>query len=377
MKKLQIILLVFCIFSLSCPARTAAGEEGGTEMRGAWIATVGGLDWPDSRDDAIVQQLKLIEQIRGLRELGCNTVFFQVVSNMDALYPSELLPWSAVLTGEEGRDPGYDPLELAVKAAHECGMQIHAWINPLRVSRSDKDPHCSSHISRTHPEWVQRYDHSLYLDPGFPEVPEMLSAIASEIVGSYEVDGLHIDDYFYPDGLAKNAKGWKMDSYRRYGKGMKLDAWRFETINNVVKVLYDATHAARSTAVFGVSPSGRLVNTCRLYADPRMWVNEGTVDYLAPQIYWAIGRDDDAAFEKVLESWQFFSKGVPVYVGLAAYKYAGGITKGPDAPYLSIGEFKKELELCREAWYVKGHIWFRTSDILRDDFKTYILSELY
>ena len=165
--------------------------------------------------------------------------------------------------------------------------------------------------------------------------------------------------------------------YERYGKGKKLDDWRFGTINNVVRTLYDATHETRKDVVFGVSPSGRLANTCRLYADPRMWVSGGYVDYLAPQIYWAIGRGDAAAFEQVLESWRFVSKGVPVYVGLAAYKYAQGYTKGLDAPYLSLGEFKKELDLCRAAWYIKGHIWFRTKDVLQDDFRSYILSELY
>ena len=347
------------------------------EFRGAWLATVAGLDWPDVDEPAIIQQIHLIEQIKGLRELGCNTVIFQVVSNMDALYRSDYLPWSAVLTGTEGQDPYYDPLALAVQAAHDCGMQIHAWINPLRVSRDDVTPHCDMHVSKSHPEWVQTYQNKLFLDAGNPEVVEFLRSIACEIVGRYDVDGLHIDDYFYPDGLQKDGRGWRNDMYERYGKGKKLDDWRFDTINNVVRTLYDATHESRKDVVFGVSPSGRLANTCRLYADPRMWVSGGYVDYLAPQIYWAIGRGDAAAFEQVLESWRFVSKGVPVYVGLAAYKYAQGYTKGLDAPYLSLGEFKKELDLCRSAWYVKGHIWFRTNDVLQDDFRSYILSELY
>ena len=303
------------------------------EFRGAWLATVAGLDWPDADEPAIIQQIHLIEQIKGLRELGCNTVIFQVVSNMDALYRSDYLPWSAVLTGTEGQDPYYDPLALAVQAAHDCGMQIHAWINPLRVSRDDVTPHCDMHVSKSHPEWVQTYQNKLFLDAGNPEVVEFLRSIACEIVGRYDVDGLHIDDYFYPDGLQKDGRGWRNDMYERYGKGKKLDDWRFGTINNVVRTLYE--------------------------------------------IYWAIGRGDAAAFEQVLESWRFVSKGVPVYVGLAAYKYAQGYTKGLDAPYLSLGEFKKELDLCRSAWYVKGHIWFRTNDVLQDDFRSYILSELY
>jgi len=373
------LLLLFCLYALMFPLR--AQDESlqpcKEEFRGAWLATVAGLDWPDSNDPAIIQQFRLIEQIKGLRELGCNTLIFQVVSNMDALYPSRLLPWSAVLTGKEGQDPYFDPLALAVQVAHDCGMQIHAWINPLRVCRDDVTPHHESHVSISHPEWVQNYKHKLYLDPGNPEVVEFLRSIAKEILDNYAVDGLHIDDYFYPDGLQKDGEGWRDDMYKLYGKGKTLDEWRFGTINNVVRVLYDTSHESRPDVVFGVSPSGRLVNTCRLYADPRMWVGDGTVDYLAPQIYWAIGRNDAAAFEQVLDSWSFVSKGVPVYVGLAAYKYAQEINKGLDAPYLSLTEFKRELELCRKAWYVKGHIWFRTLDVLRDDFRSYILSELY
>jgi uncharacterized lipoprotein YddW (UPF0748 family) len=366
------------LFSLPAFGQQEAADVQETEeLRGAWLATVAGLDWPCIDDLSIIQQIRLVEQIRGLRELGCNALFFQVVSNMDALYPSRLLPWSAVLTGTEGRDPGYDPLAIAVRTAHQCGMQVHAWINPLRVCRDDTSPHAMNHVSVEHPEWVQNYKHKLYLDPGNPEVVEFLKQIAGEILSNYDVDGLHIDDYFYPEGLQKDGEGWKNDMYERYGNGQKLEDWRYGTINNVVRALCDATHAAGQHLVFGVSPSGRLVNTCRLYADPRMWVNEGTVDYVAPQIYWAIGRTDAAAFEQVLESWRFIAKGVPVYVGIAAYKYVQGINRGQDAPYVSLAEFKRELDLCRDAWYVKGHIWFRTNDILRDDFRSYILSELY
>lgn len=356
------------------PLRNAAPEE---EVRGAWIATVVGLDWPDSTFVPISQQLKLIEQIRGLADMGCNTVYFQVVSNMDALYPSGILPWSQVLTGEEGQNPGYDPLELAVKAAHECGMKIHAWINPLRVSRDLADKHCPEHVSKKHPQWVQRYGRTLYLDPGIPDAMKYLSDIAAEIMSRYDVDGLHIDDYFYPDGLQKNQRTWKLDSWKKYGKGKKLDDWRYATVNKVVKMLSDITHSQKPGAQFGVSPSGRLVNTLRLYADPRMWVAEGSVDYLVPQIYWAIDRPDKAAFDVVLDSWKDIARGVPVYAGIAAYKHDDAYNKGLDVPFSSLGEFSRQLELCRNASWVKGHVWFRTKYILEDDFKAYILSELY
>lgn len=376
----------FCAMAFVCAAASAQsealpvqsdGHDG--EFRGAWLATVAGLDWPSCDEAPIVQQLHLIEAIKGLSEAGCNTLIFQVISNMDALYPSKYLPWSAVLTGEEGKQPWYNPLDLAIKVAHECGMQIHAWINPLRVCRSDDQPHAPGHVTNTHPEWVQNYHHKLFLDPGNPEVVEFLGKIADEIVSGYDVDGLHIDDYFYPDGLQSDEgqTEWNDSLYVKYGNGLSLHEWRYANINNVVRELFEATHRAKPNVVFGVSPAGRLSNTRHLYADPERWVNEGTVDYLAPQIYWAIGRGDAAAFETVLDSWRFVAKGVPVYVGIAAYKHNDAYYRGKDLPYMSMSEFKRELEMCRETWYVKGHIWFRTKNILEDEFKAYILSELY
>ena len=372
-------ILALLLPFLPAYAQQGNGHDAEREFRGVWIATVAGLDWPDVDQPPIVQQVQLLETMKAMREAGCNTVIFQAVSNMDAVYPSELLPWSAVLTGTEGVDPGYDPLDIAVKAAHECGMQIHAWINPLRVARRDDQPHDSLHVSISHPDWVQNYRHKLYLDPGNPEVIDFLAMIAEEIVGKYDVDGLHIDDYFYPPGLADDGSGreWKETFYNGPDDKASLDEWRFGNIDKVVAALYESTHETRPGAVFGVSPSGRLVNTRHLYADPARWAKAGTVDYLAPQIYWATGRTDEAEFGKVLDSWKYISRGIPVYVGIAAYKHDDAYYRGQDMPYMHLSEFGKEIDLCRAAKYVDGHIWFRAEHVAREEIKAYILSEIY
>jgi len=378
--KTRFLTIFFVLLSCFCvKAQQEPVQENNDEFRGVWLATVAGLDWPDCNQPSIVQEVQLLELIKAMREVGCNTVIFQVVSNMDALYPSGILPWSCVLNGTEGVDPGYDPLDIAVKAAHECGMKIHAWINPLRVCRSDDQQHDSLHVSVSHPDWVKNYEHKLYLDPGNPEVLDYLASIAQEIVANYDIDGLHIDDYFYPYGLSRNteSKEWVENFYTGPEDRKLLDEWRFSNIDKVVEILHKTTHATKPEVVFGVSPSGRLVNTRALYADPARWAKAGTVDYFAPQIYWSTGRDDEAEFGKVLSSWKDISKGIPTYIGIAAYKHGEEYYRGKDVPYMNLSEFKKEIDMCRSTEYVQGHIWFRARHIAAEELKAYILSELY
>ena len=353
------------------------------EQRGAWLATVVGLDWPRGETMHFAQRADLISTIRDLASVGVNTLYFQVVSEMDAMYSSELLPWSRFLTGEEGMSPYFDPLSIAVRTAHDCGMSIHAWINPLRVSRTDTTARCREQVKYAHPEWVHDYRGKEYLDPGNPEVVQFLSDIAREILTKYDVDGLHIDDYFYPDDLQADVpfpKGFNDSTlYAAYGKGKSLEEWRFGNIDRVVATLHEVTHEVRPGAVFGVSPQGRIVNTCRLYADPRRWVARGSVDYLLPQLYWSIGRGDFAAFGTVLKEWKDVAAGVPLYIGLAAYKHDRSFYRyKKDSGFRNVEEFGRQVDMVRKCGYASGHVWFRTRDILeRKDLRDYMVSEIY
>ena len=163
------------------------------EFRGAWLATVSGTDWPKTKLNASVQKAELTKDLEGIADAGCNVVFFQVCSNMDALWPSKLLPWSSVLTGTEGIDPGYDPTAFAVEKAHQLGLEIHAWINPYRIGATAK-AHASLSPVKAHPELVKEYAGSHYLDPALPGTHAFLAEIATELMTKYPFDGLHIDD---------------------------------------------------------------------------------------------------------------------------------------------------------------------------------------
>lgn len=345
------------------------------EYRAAWIATVEGIDWPEISDDAQTQEAELVKLIRDLAKIGCNAVFFQVMSNQDAMYRSNILPWSCYLNGIEGYNPGFDPLQVAVRTARECGMQIHAWINPLRAGSAEKLHDASSVVVR-HPEWIQTYKGKLYLDPGFPEVREYLASIASELMSGYDIDGIHIDDYFYPSGLQdKDPDKWDDSAlYKEYGGSKTLEQWRYSNINECVRALHNATHKVRPEALFGVSPAGRLPVTSRLYADPRQWVELGIIDYLAPQIYWTIERADFAAFDTVLRDWEPLMKDVPMLIGLAAYRY-GPKAKGIDKAFGNISQFNRQLELCRASRQTKGHIWFAAHHVLNNDFIRFFRKE--
>lgn len=339
------------------------------EFRGVWLATVAGIDWPSATDNAATQQRKLVEMIRAIRATGCNAVFFQVVSNMDALYPSDILPWSKVLTGKQGTDPGYDPLELAIRTCREEGLQIHAWLNPLRCG-SAKTEFSPEHIVLSRPGLVRSYKNSYYLNPALPEARAFLGSIATEIMTRYDLDGVHIDDYFYPDGFKEDNADWDdSDDFAAYGNGMDLEEWRYANINACIKTLYDVTHATRPEAVFGVSPQGRLVNTLRLYADPRCWVAEKTIDYLVPQIYWQHGHAI-ADFKTVLDSWEEIVGDVPMLTGMPAYRRG-------QTGFESMGEYTREIIDCRKASWVDGVVWFSTKSILTDEFSSFLSSGAY
>ena len=384
MKRLLTILLSLCLVSSFASAQADALII--EEQRGVWLATVGGLDWPRGKSSHFVQRSNLISYIKKLAEMGCNTLYFQVVSEMDAMYASDILPWSRQLTGEEGMSPYFDPLSIAVRVAHDNGMAVHAWINPLRVSLSDSTARAHTQVKHAHPEWVHDYRGREYLDPGNPEVVQFLSDITREILTRYDVDGIHIDDYFYPDGLKEDKRGWSEpgawnDStlFATYGAGKSLEEWRFSNIDAVVATLHRTTHEVRPQAVFGVSPQGRVKNTCRLYADPRRWVEQGSVDYLLPQLYWSIGRGDFAAFPKVLKEWKSVMKGLPLYIGIAAYKHDPLFwSRRVDSGFRNVEEFGRQIEMVRTCPFASGHVWFRAQDLLeREDLHDYIIEEIY
>jgi len=294
------------------------------EFRGTWVATVGNIDWPSKPGLPVGQQkAELLVILDRAAALNLNAVILQVRPACDALYASSLEPWSPYLTGVMGKapEPFYDPLAFAVTEAHKRGLELHAWINPYRAAVSKaKFPISPNHISRANPGIVRSYGSFLWLDPGEPAARDYSLRVVLDIVKRYDIDGLHIDDYFYPY-RELDANKREMDfpddaSWLRYGAGggLSRDDWRRENVNSFVRRLYESIKAAKPWVKFGVSPFGiwqpgfpaqvRGFNAyATLYCDSRKWLMNGWLDYFVPQLYWAI-QPPEQSFPALFKWWQ-------------------------------------------------------------------------
>jgi uncharacterized lipoprotein YddW (UPF0748 family) len=273
------------------------------EFRGVWIATVDNIDWPSKPGLSTKQQQReLRELLDRAAALGLNAVIFQVRPSADALYVSKLEPWSTFLTGRQGRAPrpAYDPLAFAVKEAHARGLELHAWFNPYRARHpADKSPAAASHISRARPSLVRRYGSYLWMDPGSPAVRQQTLRVVLDVVRRYDVDGVHIDDYFYPypEGSVDFPDETSFRRYREAGGALSKADWRRANVDSLVLALYTGIKDIKPWVKFGISPFGiwrpgyptsvRGFDAYeRLFADARKWMNEGWADYFTPQLYW-------------------------------------------------------------------------------------------
>jgi uncharacterized lipoprotein YddW (UPF0748 family) len=286
------------------------------EFRGVWIATVANVDWPSKPGLPTEQQkAELIAILDRAVELKLNAVIFQVRPAADALYKSKYEPWSEYLTGEMGKapEPNYDPLAFAVEEAHKRGLELHAWFNPFRAYHAQAKSEISAkHISKAHPEWVKQYGKYLWLDPGEKAVQDYTLAVIMDVVRRYDIDGVHIDDYFYPysqrDEQRKVIAFPDEPSWQKYlqsGGTLSRNDWRRENINTLIQRLYQAIKTQKSWVKFGISPFGiwkpgypsqtttsdgyaPLNAYNQLSADSRKWLMNGWLDYLSPQLYWKI-----------------------------------------------------------------------------------------
>lgn len=281
------------------------------EFRAVWVSTIYNLDYPSTTGLSVAQlKSEATEILDNCKAMGMTAVILQVRPNGDALYKSSIYPWSQYLTGKQGVAPsgGFDPLEYWVKEAHKRGLELHAWINPYRVTRSgasDYNNLASTNPAVKHPEWVVKYsDGNYYLDPGIPEVRQLVADGVTEIVKNYDVDGIHMDDYFYPTQDASfDADAYA--AYRAEGGTMSPENWRRENLSDLVSRLYRMTKRQNPHALFGISPAG-VLNTvyAKQYADVYRWCAEpGFVDYILPQIYFGF-EHATAAFDKLCNQWQ-------------------------------------------------------------------------
>ncbi|GAB1472805.1 glycoside hydrolase family 10 protein [Bacteroidota bacterium] len=339
------------------------------ELRAAWLTTAYKLDWPATATGADNQRNLLISLINNLKNLNINVIYFQVMTSCEAFYPSQIFPWSAYITGTQGQNPGYDPLAVAIEAAHSRGMELHAWINPLRVG-SVSTNNVPTHPAVLYPNRYSVYNNVRYWNAGLPEVRTFLQNAVKELINNYDIDGVHFDDYFYPDGLKSTPGTWDdAAAYAQYGAGKSLNEWREYNIDMMVKAVSEAIKQTKPKVLFGISPSGQYANTMALYANPLTWMQNKWVDYLAPQIYWQIGHST-ADFDKLAKFWNTNSSGVPIFPGLAAYRLG-------ESGFPTTNEFLNQVLLCRSLPSIGGNVWFRTEHILKEPMFSFIKTKLY
>lgn len=346
------------------------------EFRAAWVATVYNLDWPSKPGLSVeAQKAELRKLLDQAVSLHLNAVIFQVRPAADALYASKLEPWSAVLTGRQGADPGYDPLASALTEAHRRGLELHAWFNPFRA-RAGAAETAANHLSVKHPEWMRTFNKQMWMDPGEPEVQRHILNVMRDVLTRYDVDGIHIDDYFYPypifdsSGNKRDLPFGDEDNWKKYGAGMELGDWRRQNINRFVRSLYTMAKATRPAARVGISPFGiwrpgvpegikaKVDATQHLYGDSRLWLQEGWCDYFTPQLYWRI-QPPDQSFTALLAWWTAQSRGRPVWPGISADRLSHGKSEAAEP----VSEILDQIGLTRQASPNPGQVMWRMKSL--------------
>lgn len=361
--------LLACLATIGFDEPPAAQRE----FRGAWVATVDNIDWPSTRTLATEQQQdELVAMLDLAKKLNLNALLFQVRPSADALYSSPHEPWSEFLTGAQGKapKPKWDPLEFAIHEAHLRGIELHAWINPYRAWHSaHKGEPASTHVRNALKGAVVPYGNQYWLDPGNPAAVEHSLKVSLDIVRRYNVDGLHMDDYFYPYPVRSGGKLIPFPddgSYSLYrqagGKLAKLD-WRRHNTNEFVRRLNHGIKAAKPWVKFGISPFGiyrpgvpkgieaGIDQYNDLAADPVKWLREGWIDYLTPQLYWPISQKPQA-YEVLMDWWaEQNPKGRHISIGNFASRLGVG-TKWP------LKELLDQIELTRKRKNIHGNVHF-------------------
>ena len=356
-------------------------------FRGAWIATVANIDWPSAEavGNTGKQQAEMIFLLDSLESIGINAIIFQVRPTADALYYSELEPVSHWLTGSQGswgEQTPWDPLDWTIEEAHKRGMEVHVWLNPYRVNlaKTDTSVICAEHIFRRHPEWFWCYAKQWYFDPGLDVTREWICTIVQDIVQNYDIQAIHMDDYFYPYPVGKQELPDSL-TFATHPRGFEnIRDWRRNNVNMVIQDISRTIKECKPEVKFGISPFGvwrnasvdstgsattaGITNYDDLYADIRLWIREGWIDYVLPQLYWEIGKK--AADYEVLAHWwanEVRGTNCKLYIGMAPYRLEGASAK---SPWGQGNEIKRQMELNRSIPEITGECFYSTRPLLRN-----------
>ena len=373
-------ILVFILYSFS----VAVLQAEPVSFRGAWIATVANIDWPSEGavGDSAKQQAEMIFLLDSLRSIGINAIIFQVRPTADALYYSEYEPASHWLTGKQGDPLAYDPLEWTIEQAHARNMEVHVWLNPYRVNlaKTDTSVICAGHVWRQHREWFWCYAKQWYFDPGLDITREWICTIVQDIVQRYDIQAIHMDDYFYPYPVGgKPLPDTK--TFEKYPRGFEdIRNWRRNNVNLAIKAISETIKECKPDVQFGISPFGvwrnasvdstgsattaGITNYDDLYADIRLWIREGWIDYVLPQLYWEIGKK--AADYEVLAHWwanEVRGTNCKLYIGMAPYRLENASAKTPGGKGNEIG---RQMRLNRTIPEISGECFYSTRPLLRN-----------
>ena len=377
---MKLVVTFLCLASFLFSQKLPKVER---EFRGAWIATVDNIDFPSKRTLTVDgQKAELIRDLDLAAKLNLNAVIFQVRPMADALYRSNLEPWSEYLTGQMGRGQAFDPLEFVVAEAHKRGILVHAWFNPYRAYHPSATTISDDHISKQRPELVAKYGKYLWLDPTDPEANRHSLNVILDVVKSYDIDGVHFDDYFYPylekDASGKNIdfpddRNWNLylaETSRRNEKAMSRSDWRRKNVNDFIVSVGREVKRLKPHVMFGISPFGIWRPMPELgiegfdayeglYADSKRWLQKGWVDYLAPQLYWETARRAQS-FPVLLKWWNEQNvRSRHIWPGLASYR----IGRNSD---WTAGEITSQIRDIRNEKSSPGQIYFNFRSLRND-----------
>lgn len=391
-KKMICILTIISMTIFSFPVHAQNSFTSKREFRGVWIATVFNTDWPHTKNNAAKQKAEFIHLLEEAKKMRMNAVVVQIRPNSDAFYTSNINPWSIYLTGAQGRNPGYDPLKFMIEESHKRNLEFHAWFNPFRISDTNPDLKVlvPNHPARKNNNWTMKMDKKLYYNPGMPEVRNYVIESIVEVVKNYDIDAVHLDDYFYPYGVTTIPD---YNTYLKYRKdsSVTIADWRRNNINSFVRDLSQAIRKTKSYVKFGISPFGIWKNQSSdptgsktaglesyyaIYADSRTWIRNEWIDYVAPQIYWYIGFKI-AEYKTLVNWWANEVKGrkVQLYIGQAVYKI--GDTKSTS--WSNSNEMPNQIAYNRTVQNVKGSIYFGIGNLLKNplQFTSRLKSSIY
>jgi uncharacterized lipoprotein YddW (UPF0748 family) len=385
MKKIAYLLL-FLFFGIFVHAQPAKRE-----IRGTWIATVEGIDWPQTvGTNAEKQQQEMVALLDHVRRNNLNTIAFQIRPTADAFYDSAHEPWSHWLTGTPGTAPGYDPLQFVIDECGKRGIAVHVWINPYRVWLNDDNlsPEYRNTLYRRYPGWLIRYGKTHYFHPADDRSREHILRVAADIVSRYDIDAIHMDDYFYPYRIA--GQEFPDEAYfKKDPRGFKnKEDWRRDNVDRTIRALQDTIKSIKPWVEFGISPFGVWRNASKdprgsatragqtnyddLYADILKWEQQGWIDYVAPQIYWEIGHKQ-ADFATLARWWDDNAHGTPVYVGQALYRVD---PRSSTAAWRTPKEIVRQIELNRTLSRIQGSFLY-SAKFLADPVLQQALAEVY